>query len=126
MAIILSRRGFGMALAVIGAMAGAARAAEPEQAMAPVKALDAALIEAMKAGRDAPFRDRYKALAPAVESAFDLPAILEVSVGPRWASLSPAMQAQLLHVFRRFTIASYVAFCRRRAALGPIWWWRRA
>jgi phospholipid transport system substrate-binding protein len=109
MAVILSRRDFGMLLAVIGVGVGRARAADPEQASAPVKALDAALIEAMKAGRDKPFRDRYATLAPAIESAFDLPSILQVSVGPRWASLPPAMQAQLLHVFRRFTIASYVA-----------------
>jgi phospholipid transport system substrate-binding protein len=109
MAFILSRRGLGMLLAGLGLGVATARAADQTPMAAPIAALDAALIDAMKAGRDAPFRDRYAALAPAIEGAFDLPAILEVSVGPRWASLSPAMQAQLLHVFRRFTIASYVA-----------------
>jgi phospholipid transport system substrate-binding protein len=109
MAFILSRRGLAAVLAGVGLELGAARAADAVPAAAPIAALNEALIAAMKAGRDTPFRDRYKALAPVVESAFDLPAILEVSVGPRWASLSPAMQAQLLHVFRRFTIASYVA-----------------
>jgi len=109
MATILSRRGFAALLADIGLGPGAARAADAPPAATPIAALNAALIEAMKAGRDTPFRDRYKALAPAVEGAFDLPAILQTSVGPRWASLSPAMQAQLLYVFRRFTIASYVA-----------------
>jgi phospholipid transport system substrate-binding protein len=108
MAFILSRRGLVAFVAAIGLGLASARAADPPAA-APVAALDAALIEAMKAGRDTPFRDRYAALAPAIERAFDLPAILQVSVGPRWASLAPAIQAQLLHVFRRFTIASYVA-----------------
>jgi phospholipid transport system substrate-binding protein len=114
MAFILSRRGLGMLLAGLGLGVATARAADQTPMAAPIAALDAALIDAMKAGRDAPFRDRYAALAPAIEGAFDLPAILEVSVGPRWAPASratatPAMQAQLLHVFRRFTIASYVA-----------------
>jgi phospholipid transport system substrate-binding protein len=84
-------------------------AADPSGVDAPIVALNQALIAAMKAGRDEPFRDRYRALAPAIEAALDLPVILQVSIGPRWATLPPAMQAQLLHVFRRFTIASYVA-----------------
>jgi phospholipid transport system substrate-binding protein len=112
MTIILSRRGLGAIAAAVGlgmAALGLARAAEPSAAAAPIAALDAALIDAMRAGQSQPFRDRYRALAPAIESALDLPNILQVSVGPRWASLAPAMQAQLLHVFRRFTVASYVA-----------------
>lgn len=109
MAIILSRRGLAVLLAGIGVGLTAARGADIPPMAAPIAALDAALIEAMKAGRDKPFRERYATLAPAIENAFDLPSILQVSVGPRWATLSPAMQAQLLHVFRRFTIASYVA-----------------
>jgi phospholipid transport system substrate-binding protein len=109
MAIILSRRGFLALLAGIGFGVASARAADPPPMAAPIAALDAALIEVMKAGHDEPFRNRYAKLAPTIENAFDLPDILRVSVGPRWASLSPALQAQLLHVFRRFTVASYVA-----------------
>ena len=110
MSICLSRRDvmkLSAGLALLAA--GPARAADVSAVAAPIAALNAALIEAMKAGRLQPFRDRYRALAPAIEDAFDLPAILQVSVGPRWASLPPSIQAQLLHVFRRFTIASYVA-----------------
>jgi phospholipid transport system substrate-binding protein len=109
MAIILSRRGLATLLAGIGMGLASARGADLPPMAAPIAALDAALIEAMKTGRDKPFRERFATLAPAIENAFDLPAILQVSVGARWATLSPAMQAQLLHVFRRFTIASYVA-----------------
>ena len=85
-----------------------ARAAEPGVA-APIRALDQALIGAMKAGKSTPFGQRYAALAPVIERTFDLPAILKASVGLRWASLSPAEQQRLLEAFRKFTVASYTA-----------------
>lgn len=86
----------------------AAHAADPD-AMAPIQALDQGLLNAMRAGKSTPFAQRYAALAPAVERAFDLPAILQASVGLRWNSLPPAEQQQLLDVFRKFTVCSYVA-----------------
>jgi len=63
----------------------------------------------MQAGQRTPFAQRYAALAPAVEGAFDIPGILQLSVGPRWRTLPPNEQQALLDVFRKFTIASYVA-----------------
>ena len=63
----------------------------------------------MKAGKQTSFQARYTMLAPAVDQAFDLPAVLAVSVGPRWASLPPDQQNRLLDAFRRYTVASYVA-----------------
>jgi len=83
-------------------------AADPDAA-APIAALNRGLLAGMRAGKATPFAQRYAALAPLVESAFDIPGILQASVGPRWAALPPAQQAQLLDVFRKFTIASYVA-----------------
>ncbi len=75
---------------------------------APIEALDTALITAARNGHQA-FADRYNALAPVVERALDLPAILQTSVGPHWADLPAEQQQQLLSVFRTFTVASYVA-----------------
>ena len=75
---------------------------------APIDALDQALLTAARNGRQA-FTDRYAALAPVVEHALDLPAILQTSVGPHWADLPAEQQQQLLSVFRTFTVASYVA-----------------
>ncbi|GAC1342040.1 MAG: hypothetical protein NVSMB18_15320 [Acetobacteraceae bacterium] len=86
----------------------AARAADPEAA-APIQALTQALLATMRAGKSVPFPQRYAALAPVVERAFDLPAILQVSVGPRWASIPAAQQVALLDAFRKFTVSSYVA-----------------
>lgn len=86
----------------------AARAADPEAA-APIQALNQALLASMRAGKSTPFPQRYAGLAPVVERAFDLPAILQASVGPRWASVPAAQQAALLDVFRKFTVSSYAA-----------------
>ena len=85
-----------------------ARAADP-QAAAPIQALNQGLIAGMKAGKQTPFSQRYAALAPVIERAFDLPTILQSSVGLRWSALPPADQQRLLEAFRKFTVASYVA-----------------
>lgn len=67
------------------------------------------LLDAMKAGQQTPFNRRFQALAPAVDQAFDLSAVLALSVGPSWASLAPDQQNRLLSAFRSYTVASYVA-----------------
>lgn len=105
----LSRRAaLAATVALLALPAGHARAADP-QAAAPIQALDQGLIAAMKAGKQTPFTQRYAALAPVIERAFDLPTILQSSVGLRWSALAPADQQRLLEAFRKFTVASYVA-----------------
>ncbi|MBW4092348.1 MAG: toluene tolerance protein [Proteobacteria bacterium] len=88
-----------------GTTSGAGVAQAP---LVPIRALDAALLDIMRAGKTAPFQKRFDMLAPAVDRAFDLPHILRVSVGPGWSELSPTLQASLLDAFRRYTVASYV------------------
>lgn len=79
------------------------------EAAAPIAALNRGLLAGMHAGKATPFPQRFATLAPLVEGAFDVQGILQASVGPRWAALPPVQQSQLLDVFRRFTVASYVA-----------------
>ena len=98
----------GLAGALGAALAPAAWAADTEVS-APITALNAGLIQAMRSGKAAPFPQRFAALAPVVDRAFDLSAVLQAVVGPRWAGLPPAQQSQLLDVFRRYTVATYVA-----------------
>jgi phospholipid transport system substrate-binding protein len=74
-----------------------------------IKRFNEALLAAMKSGGRTDFSRRFQPLAPDVDQAFDLSAVLSVSVGPSWASLSPDLQSRLLDVFRRYTVASYVA-----------------
>jgi phospholipid transport system substrate-binding protein len=78
-------------------------------ATSTIKHLNEALLAAMKSGRETDFSHRFQALAPEIDQAFDLSAVLSVSVGLRWASLSPDQQSRLLEAFRRYTVASYVA-----------------
>jgi phospholipid transport system substrate-binding protein len=76
---------------------------------APIEALDAGLLQVMKAGKAAPFQGRYDVLAPLVVRAVDLDAILQGGVGPAWGTLSAADQAALKTAFQRYSIATYVA-----------------
>jgi phospholipid transport system substrate-binding protein len=78
-------------------------------AAAPIEALNRAIAAAMKAGKATPFMQRYGLLAAAVDKAFDLPGVLQASVGPRFTTLPADQQAKLLDVFRKFTIASYAS-----------------
>jgi phospholipid transport system substrate-binding protein len=95
----------------LGAMAllCLARPAVASDITAPIEQLDAGLLQVMKAGKAAPFQQRYDVLAPLVTRAIDLDAILEGGVGPAWASLSASDQAALKTAFQHYSIATYVA-----------------
>ncbi|CAH2600945.1 Toluene tolerance protein [Rhodovastum atsumiense] len=77
--------------------------------VAPVQALNQAIVQLMRSARSTSFEQRLQAFTPVVQQSFDLPLILRTAVGPRWTSFPPEVQAELLTVFTRFTVASYVA-----------------
>jgi phospholipid transport system substrate-binding protein len=91
------------------AVLGPAPAVFASEMTAPVEQLHAGLIEIMKAGKTAPFRQRYDKIAPVIGRTFDLDVMVRQVVGPRWAALPPDQQAALADAFRRYTIASYVS-----------------
>lgn len=110
--IAIGRRGLlGFAIPVLLAATSwrTARADTAADPAAPIRNLDTALLAAMKAGQGAPFAQRYAAIEPVVEQTFDLGAVLAASIGRTWAGLPSEQQAQLLTVFRRYTVASYAA-----------------
>ena len=90
---------------------GRAAGADPtvDEVAAPIRALDDGLLAAMRAGKTESFPNRFNMLAPVIDRTFDLPGILRVSVGLRWDDIGAEQQASLMQVFRRFTVASYVA-----------------
>jgi phospholipid transport system substrate-binding protein len=98
-----------LALAAVPFSIPANAAASSSDATATIERFDAALLSTMKAGKRSDFNQRFQALAPAVDQAFDLPAVLALSVGPGWATLPPDQQSRLLGAFRSYTVASYVA-----------------
>ena len=85
----------------------AAAHAQVDGPTAPIAALNAALRAGMIAGRATPFAERAAKLRPAVERAFDLPAILAASVGPRFSALPDPVKAELLEAFSVFTVATW-------------------
>lgn len=106
----LRRRAFLLAAAAAAMAQGRAVRAQAYEALdQPLRDLYAALENIMRAGQTTPFRNRFDMLAPVVDQVFDLETVLKVSVGLRWNSMEPAVQARLLKAFRRFTIATYVA-----------------
>jgi phospholipid transport system substrate-binding protein len=78
-------------------------------ALDPILTLNNGLLAVMKAGNSVPFVERYNTLSRVVESTFDLPEILRRCVGSSWSTLAAPEQAELLEVFQRFTITSYIA-----------------
>ena len=89
------------------ALAGAAFADASDPAAARIESFDAAVIKTMQAGKAAGTQGRAKVIGPAVESTFDLPAMVRFAVGPTWTTIAPEDQAALQKAFGRFTIANY-------------------
>ena len=105
------RRMLRLALAT-GVAAAAAISAVParaaEAAAEPIGLLGSALMHLMQNG-GSPFAQRFAQLAPVVDQTFDLQAILRTSVGPHWSTMSVGEQADLMKVFRQYTVARFVA-----------------
>jgi len=83
----------------------AAQAQGSDPSVAQVQGFYDVLTASMKAGGTA--KSRYDKLKPAVEKAFDLPAMTATAVGPTWAGLSDADKKALIDAFSRMTIANY-------------------
>jgi phospholipid transport system substrate-binding protein len=80
-----------------------AQAADP--AVAQVQGFYDTLTAAMKMGGSA--KGRYDRLRPAVEKAFDLPAMTATAVGPSFATMPDADKKALIEAFTRMTVANY-------------------
>ncbi|HVY33973.1 MAG TPA: ABC transporter substrate-binding protein [Caulobacteraceae bacterium] len=104
---------FMMAAAAVATLAGSAMAPQParadftEPAAQQIENFDAALIRAMKQGKDAGPQGRYKTLSPAVDAVFNIPVMTGFAVGPAWATTSAEDKAALIAAFRKYTIANY-------------------
>jgi len=54
-------------------------------------------------------RERDRRFTPAISSAFDLPTMTRLAVGPAWSSFSGAQQAAVRDAFAHFIIADYAS-----------------
>jgi phospholipid transport system substrate-binding protein len=91
--------------AALSVVAGPAQAQAADPAVAQVKGFYDALTASMKMGGST--KGRYDKLLPAVEKAFDLPAMTAVAVGPGFASLPEADKKAQIEAFTRMTGANY-------------------
>jgi phospholipid transport system substrate-binding protein len=87
----------------VQAQSSAEKAADP--AVAQVQGFYDVLTASMKMGGSA--KGRYDKLKPAVDKAFDLPAMTATAVGPAFATMSDADKKALVDAFSRMTIANY-------------------
>jgi len=83
----------------------AAQAQAADAPVAQVRGFYDALTASMKMGGSA--KGRYDKLRPAVEKAFDLPAMTATAVGPSFAAMSDADKKALIEAFTRMTVANY-------------------
>jgi phospholipid transport system substrate-binding protein len=97
------------ALALLLGAAPLVRAADADPAIGQVEGLDSALLAAMKEGPSLGVKGRYRKLQPAVERAFNMPAMAQFTVGTAWAKFSDAEKAAVIAAFTRYSVASYAS-----------------
>lgn len=72
-----------------------------------VESFHARLLEAMRNATALGVRGREQRLRPAMEAAFNLPAMTRIAVGPAWSGLQPTEQQALVRAFSDWSIANY-------------------
>ena len=82
-----------------------AQAQAADAPVAQVRGFYDALTASMKMGGSA--KGRYDKLRPAVEKAFDLPAMTATAIGPSFATMPDADKKALIEAFTRMTVANY-------------------
>ena len=98
----IAPRALVLALVLLGATA---RAEGPPQTV--VKNFYVVLLDVMQNARELGFDGRYQKLKPAIETAYNLPLMSRLSIGPQWQSLTSQQQEQLSRAFAEFTVATY-------------------
>jgi phospholipid transport system substrate-binding protein len=97
------------AFLALGGCPALAQDAAAGDATAQIHRFYDALQDAMKRAAKLGVRGRYDLLAPVIDATFDLPAMTRIAVGPKWTSIPPAEQKDLVDAFRRMTIANYAS-----------------
>ncbi|MBY0333026.1 MAG: ABC transporter substrate-binding protein [Acetobacteraceae bacterium] len=98
--------------AVILAAAALPERTRAQPGSAPVEVIErfqAALLDVMRNARALGPRGREARLRPALEAAFNLPAMTRIAVGPPWTAMAPAEQAALVAAFSDWSVANYAA-----------------
>jgi len=94
-------------IALIGALPARGQGASP--ASARIEKYYEDLMPTIRQANKLTVRERDKRFAPAITSAFDLPTMTRLAVGPPWKSFTPAQQAAAQEAFTRFIVADYAS-----------------
>lgn len=76
-------------------------------AAAVVEGFHAALLDTMRNARALGARGRERRLRPAMQAAFDLPAMARIAVGPPWTGLPEGERQALVSAFSDWVVATY-------------------
>jgi phospholipid transport system substrate-binding protein len=103
----LTARFFALFLALGAGLGAGVAAAPPPDPEDSVRSFYGVLLTTMKNGPALGQSGRYAALAPVVNTLFDVPFMARLAVGPSWDALNPAQQQQLVAAFGRYVSATY-------------------
>ena len=93
--------------AFVVAIVAAAAMALPPSPEDSVRSFYKVLLATMKNGPALGQSGRYAALAPIVNTVFDVPYMVRLAVGPSWDTLTAVQQQQLAVAFGRYVAATY-------------------
>jgi len=106
---MIARRSLLRAVLAATALAVGTAYADNASPSATISTFYDALVATMKDGPTLGFNGRSERLSPAIRSAFDLPLMTRLMVGPQWTGLTPEQQRQLVAAFSDFSIAVYAS-----------------
>jgi phospholipid transport system substrate-binding protein len=108
MTVAKARRGLAhKLLAPLVALATTAATALPPGPEDSVRSFYGVLLATMKNGPALGQSGRYAALAPVVNTMFDVPYMARLAVGPPWDTLTATQQQHLVVAFGRYVSATY-------------------
>ena len=82
---------------------------ETLSARAGVESFHAKLLDVMQQADSLGFSGRYDALAPEIDSRFDVPYIAALVTGRYWRELDESQQTLMIETFQQLTIATYAS-----------------
>ena len=103
------RRRAALVAAIAAVPAASAPAQQAAGAAAVVEGFHAALLDAMRNARALGPRGRERRLRPAMQAAFDLPAMARIAVGPPWTGLAEGERQALVSAFSDWVVATYAS-----------------
>lgn len=84
-----------------------AASAQPTGPAGVVEGFHAALLDTMRNARALGPRGRERRLRPAMQAAFDLPAMARIAIGPPWTGLAEGERQALVSAFSDWVVATY-------------------